>query len=207
MDLSAPYRAVLSKGEGGVLSVLAGTNEPLTGREVARLATGAHSTVARILGRLVEHGVVRAEEAGASRLYSLNREHLIAEPLLALIRLRGRLLERLVGELEGWALPARHASLFGSAARGDGDTRSDIDVFVVRPRGIDEEHPTWREQLDALPTRIFGWTGNHASIAEVPEADLPRLVRERPDVATEIRRDAVTLVGPQAREVLAESTP
>ncbi len=207
MDLSAPYRAVLSKGEGGVLSVLAGTNEPLTGREVARLATGAHSTVARILGRLVEHGVVRAEEAGASRLYSLNREHLIAEPLLALTRLRGRLLERLVGELEGWELPARHASLFGSAARGDGDTRSDIDVFVVRPGGIDEEHPTWREQVDALPTRIFDWTGNRASVAEVPEDDLPRLVRERPAVATEIRRDAVTLVGPRAREVLAESTP
>ena len=207
MDLSAPHRAVLSKGEGGVLSVLAGTNEPLTGREVARLASGAHSTVARILGRLVEHGVVRAEKAGASRLYTLNREHLIAEPLLALIRLRGRLLERLVGELEGWEPPARHASLFGSAARGDGGTRSDIDIFVVRPIGIDEEHPTWRGQLDALPSRIFDWTGNHASIAEVPEGDLPRLVRERPDVATEIRRDAVTLVGPRAREVLAESTP
>src|SRR6056297_3639885 len=82
MDLSAPYR--------GVLSVLAGTNEPLTGREVARLANGARSTVARILGRLVEHGVVRAEEAGPSRLYSLNREKPLAEPLLALVRLRGR---------------------------------------------------------------------------------------------------------------------
>jgi DNA-binding transcriptional ArsR family regulator len=204
MDLSAPYRAVLSKDEGGVLSVLAGTNEALTGREVARLANGAHSTVARILARLVEHGVVRAEEAGTSRLYSMNREHLLAEPLLALVRLRGRLLERLVGDLEGWALPARHVSLFGSAARGDGDTRSDVDVFVVRPDGIDEDHPTWREQVDALPPRIFDRTGNHASVAEVPEGDLPRLVRERPDVVTEIRRDAVTLVGPRAREVLAE---
>ena len=204
MDLSAPYRAVLSKDEGGVLSVLAGTNEALTGREVARLANGAHSTVSRILGRLVEHGVVRAEEAGTSRLYSMNREHLLAEPLLALVRARGRLLDRLVGDLEGWALPARHVSLFGSAAGGDGGTRSDIDLFVVRPDGIDEDHPTWREQVDALPTRVFDWTGNHASVAEVPEADLPRLVRERPDVVTEIRRDAVTLVGPRAREVLAE---
>jgi DNA-binding transcriptional ArsR family regulator len=204
MDLSAPYRALLSKDEGGVLSVLAGTNEPLTGREVARLANGARSTVARILGRLVEHGVVRAEEAGTSRLYSMNREHLLAEPLLALVRARGRLLDRLVGDLEGWALPARHVSLFGSAARGDGGTRSDIDLFVVRPDGIDEDHPTWRGQVDALPPRIFDWTGNHASVAEVPEGDLPRLVRERPDVVTEIRRDAVTLVGPRAREVLAE---
>jgi predicted nucleotidyltransferase len=91
-----------------------------------------------------EGGGVRAEEAGTSRLCSMNGESLLAEPLLALVRLRGRLLARLVGDLERWALPARHVSLFGSAARGDGDTHSDIDVFVVRPDGIDEDQPTWR---------------------------------------------------------------
>lgn len=75
----------------------------------------------------------------------------------------------------------------------------------MRPDGVDEDHPQWREQVDALPTRIFDWTGNHASVAEVPEDDLPRLVRQRPRVATEIRPDAVTFLGPRAREVLAES--
>ncbi|MDZ7801888.1 MAG: helix-turn-helix domain-containing protein [Trueperaceae bacterium] len=205
MDLSAPYRAILSKDEGAVLSALAGTNASLTGREVARRADSARSTVARILGRLAEHGVVRADQAGAARLYSLNREHLIAESILALVRLRGHLVERLVAELQSWDPPARHASLFGSAARGDGDTRSDIDILVVRPDDVDEEHLRWRQQVDALPARIEDWTGNHASIAEVPEGDLPRLARERRHVATELRRDAITLVGPGAREVLGKS--
>ena len=33
----------------------------------------------------------------------------------------------------------RSVPLFGSAARGDGDTASDIDILVIRPRDVDEE--------------------------------------------------------------------
>lgn len=205
MHLAEPHLAILSPAEGGVLAVLAGTERPLSGREVARIGGQPRSTVARVLRRLVEHGVVDAREAGAgaAQLYLLNREHIAAAPLEALVTLRSRLIERIRGELATWSVRPRHASLFGSAARGDGGTHSDIDLFLVRPTGVPADDPIWREQLDGLATRIERWTGNHASLADVSLDDVTRLARERPSVVGEIEREAITLQGPPAKRLLA----
>ena len=71
----------------------------------------------------------------------------------------------------GVELAPVHASVFGSAARGDGDAASDIDVFVVRPATVAEDDATWRGQLDSLADDITRWTGNHAGISEVGPDD------------------------------------
>jgi predicted nucleotidyltransferase/DNA-binding transcriptional ArsR family regulator len=204
MDLSAPYSVLLTKGEGEVLSVLAGTTRPLSGREVARLRGGPHNTARRALQRLAEHGLVAVQEAGAGAalLYSLNRDHVAADAVLILTNLRRRLIDRLKAEFGDWPIGPVHASLFGSAARGDGGTASDIDLFVVRPDELDSEDLGWRSQLDRLSGLILNWTGNHAGIVEVSEEDVRRLERHGSVVAEELERDAITLAGPSVRELL-----
>lgn len=204
MDLSAPYRAILSESTGGILTVLAGTTRLLTGREVTRLSGVPRSTAARTLQHLAEHGLVSAQEAGSALLYSLNREHLASEPVLALVNLRHRLIDSLKAEFANWAAPPLHASLFGSAARGDGDTASDVDLFIVRPCLIDPEDEGWRNQVDHLSRLVADWTGNHAGITEIAEQDLERLRRERPPVIKELGRDAIVLVGSHPRELLGD---
>jgi predicted nucleotidyltransferase len=146
---------------------------------------------------------VQEAGAGAALLYTFNREHLAADPVLALMALRRGLVDRLRSELAGWPLPPLHASLFGSAARGDGATASDIDVFLVRPSTVEAEDAQWSGQLGHLGDLVVRWTGNHAGIAEVPEEELVRLRRDRPRVVEELERDAVTLVGSAARDLLA----
>lgn len=203
MDLAAPYSVVTAKSEGVVLKVLARTRAPLSGREVARLGGSPKTTVARALKRLVEHGLVEAREAGSGvvTLYTLNRDHLAADPVLSLLSLRQTFVQRLTNELEGWQARPYHASLFGSAARGDGNTKSDIDIFMVRPAEVDAETPSWRGQLYDLQERVLRWTGNHAGIAEVSMEVLERLRHERPAVVAELERDAITLVGPAVRDI------
>jgi len=98
--------------------------------------------------------------------------------------------------------PARSRVVVGSAARGDGDTTSDIDLFVVRPRAVAVEDQSWRAQLHSLARGVARWIGNHAGISEVGEDELDALVGDRPPVMTELERDAVTLAGPDARRVL-----
>lgn len=207
MDLSAPHLAVFSEATGGVLSAITRTTRPLSGREVARLGGVPRSTAARTLQRLVEHGLVRVQEAGAGAalLYTFNREHLAAEPILALMDVRRCLIDRLRGELESWPLAPLHASLFGSAARGDGTIASDIDVFLVRPGMVAAEDARWRGQVDHLGDLVVSWSGNHAGISEVAEHELGRLRRDRPTVVEELEQDAVTLVGPAVRDLLAGS--
>src|SRR6266545_6191022 len=103
VNLSFPYTAALSRTDGQVLSVLAGTTKPLGGREVARLAGVSQNGAWRALRRLVDQGVVIEQPAGGrSMLYTLNRDHIAAEPIITLTRLRSILIDRLKKQLAGW---------------------------------------------------------------------------------------------------------
>lgn len=208
MNLSAPHEVVMQKSEGAVLKVLAQTNAPLSGREVARLGNSPRSTIARALKRLVVHGLVNAEEAGRGvvTLYTLNRKHVACEPVLALLRLRQDFFKCLEDHLRTWSIPPYHASVFGSAARGDGNVESDIDVFLIRPPGMDGEATVWRRQVYNLQSSVLMWTGNQAGIVEVSIEEAERLKHDRPPVMAELERDAVTVVGPTPTEIFEAIT-
>lgn len=203
MDVSRPHGVISHRLDGPVLRVLAGTSQALTGRQVARLAgEGSQQGIWKALNRLVDEGVVERSEAGSASLYKLNRDHLAVPAIAALVNLRGELLERLRQTLGDWTVKPVHASMFGSAARGDGDAASDIDLFVIRPKEIDAENPTWRDQLHALGDAVRRWTGNSAGIVELGEAELPVLRRRRPPVLAELDADAITLFGPDVSRIL-----
>ena len=202
MDVAAPYRTI-GEMELEALRVLAGTTRPLTGRDVARLArNGSVSSIQRALRALGAAGVVDIQEAGRSLLYTLNREHVATGPALELLGLRDELQRRMSKSVAAWEIQPLHLSVFGSAARGDGDLESDIDVFCVRPAGVDEDDSHWREQLDTLARQVRRWSGNPLALSEVSETELRRLRREQPPVVASLRADALTLAGTDAAELL-----
>lgn len=203
MDVAHPYTAICPTLDSGVLSVLAGTTRPLTGREIARLlGRRSHSGVLDALNRLAEHGVVDREEAGRALLFTLNREHLAAPAVDVLARMRSELLTRLRGAVDSWEVAPVHVSMFGSAARGEGDASSDIDLFIVRPKGVEGEEPRWRGQLDHLARQVERWTGNRAGIAEASEEEIARLRGEEPPIVAELRSDAITIAGTEVAALL-----
>jgi predicted nucleotidyltransferase len=126
----------------------------------------------------------------------LNREHVAADAALLLTSLRERFFDRVKELVRAWNVQPVHVSVFGSAGRGEGDTMSDIDLFVVRPDDVSEDDDEWRSQIDELAESVYRWTGNQAGIAEFARSDLRRLARERPPIVEELERDAVTLAGP-----------
>jgi DNA-binding transcriptional ArsR family regulator len=202
MDLSRPFAAVSSGVEADVLVSLSGSTAQRTGRELARLSGRSVTGVQHVLDRLVEEGLVHRVEAGPSFLYSLNRDHLLAPAVEVMAGVRWDLVQRLRDLVGGWTLRSFHISLFGSAARGDGNAASDIDVLVVRPEAIDDDHPDWRRQLDDLAERLWAWTGNHAGIVELSEADIPQLFQDRPPVVEEIAEHGIDLAGAPIRELI-----
>lgn len=202
MDVSNPFEGMLPGVDTAVLGVLAGSSKARTGRELARLAGRSQPAVQEVLDRFSEQGLVYVSFAGRSGAYTLNREHLAAPAIEDLTNLRNKLFARLREEIAGWAVAPAHASVFGSAARGDGGPQSDIDIFVVRPAAKREDDPVWRRQLDELGDHVLAWTGNHAGIAEVHEPDLVLWKEDEPAVASEIRSDAVELGGSSLRKLL-----
>ena len=205
MDLSLPFRSMLPGVDSDVLSVLTESTKPRTGREIARLADRSPRGTQLVLSRLVDHGLVLMGEAGSARVYTLNRDHLAAKPIVELANLRGTLFRRLGDEVfQFWRPLPVHLSVFGSAARGDGGLDSDVDIFLVRPGDVGEDDEEWRERVEALADSVFRWTGNHAGIAEVGEEELKRLRSEQPAIVKSLRADAVDIAGIPVRELLRE---
>lgn len=196
MDVSCPYAAVCPSLDGDVLRVLAGTTLGLTGREVAAM-TGrrSHSGVLDVLHRLTEHGLVKRVPLNRGYLFSLNREHIAADAVYLLMNLRTELFDRIGKTIDGWQIAPVYASVFGSTARGDGDTGSDIDLLIVRPAQVGADQPDWQAQVDGLRERIEAWTGNLASIADVSESELVELRRLKRPIVRELDVDAIVVFG------------
>lgn len=196
MDLSRPYAAVCPTLDIDVLNTLAHTTRPLTGREVARLVgRESHEGIREALNRLTAQGLVDRQEAGRALLFTLNRDHLATPAVAILAGMRSELLKRLRGRIESWQIAPMSASMFGSAAREDGNIESDIDLFIVRPSAVDNDDMAWRQQLDELAASVRHWTGNHAGIAEVAESEIPQLRANETTIVQDLRHDSIPLAG------------
>jgi hypothetical protein len=206
MNVSRTYSAVAPTVDGDVLVVLAKTTQPLTGRRIARLVRrGSVAAVAKALNRLVGQGLVLRQDAPPASLYTLNRRHVAAPAVEALALIRTELLGRLRHAFSGWTIPPVHASMFGSAARQDGDIDSDIDIFLVRPTGVSDEDATWSEQLHNISDSILAWTGNRAGVIDFPEQGLRQIRDESPPVLADLRHDGIDLAGTPLRKLLGST--
>jgi hypothetical protein len=182
-----------------VLSVLARANEPLTGRAVAEMVKPAASQkgVALALARLVEGGIVERVDKGRAGLVSLNRDHLAAGAIVAIASLRQTCLARVRAAIEAWGAKPLSATVFGSFARGDGTTSSDIDLLLVAPSS---PAPRWRQQVADLTIAVGRWTGNPLNVIEIPEAELG-LYTEEPFVQN-AAGEGLTVGGVPLRQAL-----
>ncbi len=197
MDVSNPIADVVPSAHGPVLAVLASTSTPLTGRAIAELTRPQVSQprVARILAELSETGLVDRTPAGAASLFSLNREHVAAPAVEALTSLRRELWSRIAGHAGGWAHPPQGVVVFGSAARGDGSTASDIDLLVIRPASADGDDPAWQANVTDLAARITRWAGNPCEILDRSREELQAMAAAGERLLSEIRRDGRAIVG------------
>jgi predicted nucleotidyltransferase len=197
MDLSRPARAVIPTLAAEVLLVLARVVRPLTGRQVHRLISpggASQKGVSLVLRHLVDSGLVDATPAGRAVLYQLNRDHVAADAVAALVDLRGTLFGRIRTHMASWTTPPLAAAVFGSAARGDGGIDSDIDLLVVRPSAIGDDDPAWARNVDDLSDRIRRWSGNPCSLLHVDPNQLNAMIERDEPIVASLRADAVNLL-------------
>lgn len=206
MNFSSPLSAFSPPTMARALEVLAGTTRPLTGREIHRLAgQGGVASMWRALGRLTEQGIVTADHRGRAIYYTANRDHLAWPAIEALVRIRAQLIARLAETIGAWAIQPLHASLFGSTARGDGDTGSDIDLLLVRPDGLGQvDEDAWEEQLSDMRRAVIRWTGNNCQTFQVDRVRLLEHVTARDPLVDAWLRDGVELAGTPLTDLIGK---
>jgi len=140
-----------------------------------------------------------------------------------LANLRLELWNRFRKTLGAWNPKPVYGCVFGSAARGDGDAESDIDLLLVhaplpgekdprrRSGGLDavagfaaefataqltdRQLARWQRQVDQLRGLVRGWTGNPLQVLEMSTFLWAEQQRRRSALFVEISLDAVEVVG------------
>jgi predicted nucleotidyltransferase len=205
MDLTTPLSSVIPTLDAHVLTVLSRSQMSLSGRRISQLsAAGSRAGVKLALDRLGKAGVVHAEPAGGAILYRLNRDHILAGGIVAMTGARAELIRRLHDRILTWQVPCRHASMFGSVARGEAGAEGDIAALVVRAESVHPDDQTWMDQLADLEKDVAAWTGNALAWFETnPDGLLLAVARDEP-VVQSWRDDGIYLAGDPLATLLSK---
>ncbi len=196
MQLQYPLRVITQSLDGDVLTVLAGAQRAFTPSQLhALLLEYSEAGVRKSVKRLVRQGLVRANPVGNAVLYELNRDHLAAPAVIELVNATSRLVERAQVELSHWTSPVLCALLFGSAARGEMNPESDLDIFLFYDDEGSIEDPQWQLQLENFRSRIVAWTGNDARIILMSQEDFRNQLTSKDPLLQAVVRDGVLLYG------------
>jgi predicted nucleotidyltransferase len=199
VDLSRPIVDVVPGPRGQLLATLAQLEAPVTVRALARHAGVSPQTALNIINDLEESGIVFAEHAGHAHMVGINRAHILAGPLISLTRTRARLVDWLTRQLADWPEGLAAAWLFGSAARGDGDRGSDIDLLLVASAST--QSALWADATAQLADQVLSWTGNHAQIVEHSRTSFAHMVQNDTPILTAIRAEGIALT-PDSKRLL-----
>ena len=79
--------------------------------------------------------------------------------------------------------------LFGSAARRDGNSSSDIDILIV------SDSRNLKELADQLASQVAAWTGNPAQIVAINRKELKRLRQAKEPIIGHWQSELVVISG------------
>ncbi len=141
---------------------------------------------------------------------------------LKMANLRSDLWRLIARDVERWKVRPLYASIFGSAARHDGGSASDIDLLLVRPSTpseinekqrnnvalaaielgatvftsrvlLESQLDAWEKSLDRLRDRVHQWSGNPLQVVNISAIVWSEHRRQKSEIYENIRRDEVRL--------------
>ena len=172
----------------------------MSGRQAARLARVNHQACATALRRLEEAGLVQRQGSGQSQLFRLNRQHVVVRdlvlPLLAGERELFRGLLRRLGTLV--AGRCARAMVFGSVARGEEASESDLDLLLIA------EGPTGRrrarEAAGEVRAGLWKEWGVRVNAIVLTSREVELRGRRRDPLIGAILREGIVVGGDGARQ-------
>ena len=203
MDLMTPLSSIAPGLDSAALTVLAGADTAMSATQIQRVAgRGSRYGLVLVLERLAQHGLVTAIPAARGNLYQLKREHILAPVVIAAVSARAEMNRRLSEALRALSPKPLSAAIYGSVARGEATSDSDIDLLVITTDGVDPDDEIWTRQIDNLERQARLWTGNLLQVVTVPRAQLVAMSAAGANIVTEWERDAQTIYGQDVRRLI-----
>lgn len=194
MELSFIGSDLLGPTESRVLAALARLAEPVSGRQLTKLAgVDSNASVQRYLAKLRGMGLVLATETPSAIFYRLNREHVYWQPIEDILASQARIDEAIVLQVRDRLGADARVAVFGSVAEGTADAESDYDLLLV----VDDSVPgaLRTDAAAALADLVERLTGNECQVVDVSETELRDLVAYESPLAREWRKHARPIDG------------
>lgn len=185
--------ALIPGARGRVLGALARVDRELTLRAIAELAETSPTQTSRVLTDLVHLGVVRRREVPPAALFWLVTGNVTARIVRELERVDDAVITQFRRAARRMRPQPFNMTLFGSFARREADSESDIDVLLVRPHEVDED--TWGAGVDSWTGEARVISGNPVRILEVGESELGDRLRVPRGIWSSIVEEGVHVIG------------
>ena len=204
MNLSDAGADLLGSSEASALRVLARVREPLSGRDVARRAEISPSTMRRALERLGRIGVVSARPARHATLYQVNRDHEMWAGIESILAAPARVESEVARLVEQTMGDRATVALFGSVARGDSTSSSDVDIALVIADDVGADE---RDALvDDLTSLVESRAGSAAQVVTLSREQFALMADHGDPPIESWHREAVVLSGPPLASLSGEGT-
>lgn len=185
-----------------LLRVLKDRPTGATGRHVASEAGMTHKAAHDALARLEQAGIVRRLPAGRAYIFQLNRRHrLVRRGILPLLELERDFREQVKGLLrKGLEEGVVSGAVFGSVARGEEESRSDLDACLLVERESQTEEVSAR--AGRLSERLNDEYGVRLAPVVFTRAEFTREYRGRNPFFRKVVAEGETFAGLELREVV-----
>ena len=189
-----------SRSKLAVLRVLHGVAIPLNASQLASRTRLSWTAVSTVLDELAEAGVVNSSSAGRANIHSLNRESIYVTDLIdPLFAAEERIPDEMLAEFGRTFEPQALALvIFGSYARDEQDSESDVDVAIVAADLTAKD--LVGEAVDGYQAHFLSRYGAPLSAIVYDAAEAAALSEAAPSFAARLVDDALVVFGPHPRE-------
>ncbi len=207
MDFRTPVETMIPGATGRLLAALARVDTELPVSTLARVAGVGRTRASGLVAELSSLGLVDRREIGRTTMVRLARDNAAGQ----LVDRLGQLQSVVVDQLRLMATELDPAPLsllvFGSFARGEATSDSDIDVLAVRPTDVDSDR--WADAVATFATKARRLTGNPVQVLDYDLDELRRRAGPRAKTGRAfweaLRRDSLVLAGTSVGELLTDT--
>src|SRR5437879_12329506 len=121
--------------------------------------------------------------------------------MLSLLGLDDELRARMADGVAAWQLQPASLVVYGSVARKETTSASDLDVLVVRPDATEPDDATWQGQVADLAERLRRWTGRRPSHIDMRQHELVQGLADRGPFLVAANRGGCLVAGRRLGEI------
>jgi len=190
------------KSKVKALRYLVNYKQEMSIRELSREIGLVPANLSVILKELEAERVLRSKKFGKTIVFSLNQDNYLTSEIIVPLFKKERLIREELGKIivKNIKFPYESIILFGSVARGDSKTYSDVDLaIIIRDSGRSDDIEDQILNINPTVSRLFG---NSISPVVMKKAEFSKKFNRGDKLIRNIAKEGIVIAGKLISELI-----